>query len=130
MALEALLDALLRPTVALGRDPARGGQHYARLLAHVATGTDARSRRLTAESYNAIATVFIAEIAAAVPGLSPGAAVRGYLNAIVIGISLMAPTGRAEDLSAGALAEDDLDRTLADAVRFVAAGIRALAASD
>jgi AcrR family transcriptional regulator len=127
--LEALLDTLLRPTIALGRDPARGGQHYARLLGHAASGTDERSRRLTAAHYNAIAEIFVAEIRAAVPGLAPRDAVRGYLNAIAIGISLMAPTGRAEDLSGGALREDDLDRIIGDAVRFIAAGIRALAAT-
>jgi AcrR family transcriptional regulator len=128
--LEALLDALLRPTIALGRDPSGGGQHYARLLGHVASGTDPRSRRLTGAHYNAIAGIFVAEIRATVPGLSGGDAVRGYLNAIAIGISLMAPTGRAEALSGGALDDNDLDRLIADAVRFIAAGIRALAAGD
>lgn len=126
--LEAVLDALLRPTIALGRDPARGGAAYARLLGHAASGTDERSRRLTGAHYNAIAQVFIDEIAAAVPGLARNSAVRGYLNAIAIGISLMAPTGRALDLSDGALRDDDVDEITGEAVRYIAAGIRALAA--
>jgi AcrR family transcriptional regulator len=126
--LEAILDALLRPTVSLGRDPERGGAHYARLLVHVASGTDERSRRMTGDRYNAIARQFIAEIMAAVPGLSRSDAVRGYMNAIAIGMSLMAPTGRAEDLSQGALSDRDLDATISGAVRFIAAGIHALAA--
>lgn len=125
--LEAVLTALLRPTIALGRDPKRGGAHYARLLGHAASGTDDRSRRLTGAHYNAIARVFIAEIAAVVPGLSPEDTVRGYLNAVSIGISLMAPTGRTQDLSDGALRDDDLEEIIAQAVRFIAAGIRALA---
>jgi Uncharacterized protein conserved in bacteria len=127
MTLEAVLDALLRPTISLGRDPGRGGAHYARLLGHAASGTDERSRRVTGANYNAIARLFIDELAAVVPGLTRAAAVRGYLNAINIGISLMAPTGRVQDLSDGTLADDDLEEIIAGAVRFIAAGIRALA---
>lgn len=128
--LEAVLDALLRPTVSLGRDPARGGEHYARLVVHVASGTDERSLRMTGERYNAIAMLFIDEIAAVVPGLSREEAVRCYMNAIAIGMSLMAPTGRAKDLSHGRLSDNNLDVIIADAVRFIAAGTRALAASS
>jgi len=127
--LEGVLDALLRPTITLGRDPARGGAHYTRVLGHAASGTDDRSRRVTAASYDAIARVFIAELVAVVPGLSREAAVRGYLNAIAVAISLMAPTGRVQDLSDGSIADDDLEEMLGGAIRFAAAGIRALAAS-
>lgn len=126
--LENVLDALLRPTIMLGRDPARGGAHYTRVLSHAASGTDERSRKVTATYYDAIARVFIDELAAVVPGLGREAAVRGYLNAIAIGMSLMAPTGRVQDLSDGAIADDDLEEMLGGAVRFVAAGIRALVA--
>lgn len=126
--LEALLDTLLRPTISLGRDPSRGGAHYTRVLGHAASGTDERSHRVTSAYYDGIARVFIAEIAAIVPGLSREGAVRGYLNAIAVAISLMAPTGRIQDLSDGTLADDDLEEMLGGAVRFVAAGIRALAA--
>lgn len=126
--LEAILDALLRPTVALGHDPARGGAHYARLLVHVASGTDARSRRMTGERYDAIARLFIDEIAAAVPGLDGPAAVHCYLNAIAVAISLMAPTGRAQKLMNGPAGSESLDEILDRTVRFIAAGIRAMAA--
>lgn len=127
-ALEQVLDALLRPTVSLGHDPARGGAHYARLVGHVATGTDERSRRLTGASYDAIARSFIDEVAAAVPGLTREHAVHGYLNAIAIGIALMAPTGRAQRLMPPhPTPNEPLDAMLARSVRFIAAGIRALA---
>lgn len=138
--LEVILDALLRPTVALGHDPSRGGAHYARLLVDVASGTDERSRRMTGERYDDIALLFIDEILAVVPGLSREAAVYSYLNAIAIGIALMAPTGRAQKLMrapggtdapvqpAGANTVESLDCVLDRTVRFIAAGTRALAA--
>ncbi|PWE29050.1 TetR/AcrR family transcriptional regulator [Pararhodobacter marinus] len=128
--LEAVIDALLRPTITLGHDSTRGGAHFTRLLSHVASGTDERSVRITSTYYDAIARVFIDELRAVVPGLDRAAAVRGYLNAVAIGISLMAPTGRRQVLSGGvSRAEDaeDVDDTLDGAVRFIAAGIRALA---
>jgi len=124
--LEQILDTLLRPTITLGRDPARGGAHYARLLGQAAAGTDERSRRVTSAHYNAIARVFIDEIAAAVPGLDRNAVVRAYLNTIAVAISLMAPTGRAQELSDGTLPADDVDDIIGQTVRFIAAGIRAL----
>lgn len=122
--LEAILEALLRPTVELGRDPSRGGVHYVRLLAHAAASTDERSKRLTGRHYDDIARVFIDEIAAATPGLARADAVQLYLSTIAIGISLMAPTGRASNL--GADDDEDLDMLIGRAVRFIAAGIRSL----
>lgn len=134
--LEAILDTLLRPTVALGHDPSRGGAHYARLLVHVASGTDERSRRMTGQRYDAIARLFIDEITASLPGLTRDAAVHCYLNAIAIGISLMAPTGRAQKLMQDPAAparlakgaNESLDQILDRTVRFIAAGTRAMAA--
>lgn len=125
--LEAVLDALLRPTIVLGRNAAGDGTAYARLLGQAAASTDERSRRATARHYNDIARTFIGEIAAVVAGLGKRDAVAGYLNAVSIGISLMAPTGREPDLLQSPEVEEDLETTIARAVRFIAAGIRALA---
>ena len=130
LTLETLLDALLRPTITLGRDASGGGAAYARLLGHAAAGTDERSHRVTSNYYDAIARLFIGELASVVPGLRRNDAVRGYLNAISIGISLMAPTGRVNDLSDGQIADDDLEEIISGAVRFIAAGIRALGEND
>jgi len=126
--LEDLLEAFLRPTIEFGHDTTRDGQRYARLLVHVAAGTDERSRRLTAQNYNAIAREFIALFVDAVPGLDPKDAVRGYLFAVSIALSLMGRTGRATDLSEGACRDDDVDLAIEEAKIFAGAGIRALAA--
>jgi AcrR family transcriptional regulator len=128
--LEELLDAFLRPTIELGRDEQHGGHHYARLLVHVASGTDERSRRMTGQQYNAIAAEFVEAILRTVPGLSREQAVWGYLQGVAVAISLMARTGRAADLSDGECRDDDVEDVIARARTFIAAGIRALAAQQ
>lgn len=125
--LEDVFIAFLRPTVELGRDHAGHGRHYARIVVHVASGTDERSRRLTSARYDAIAHDFIAAILELAPSLSRDAATRGYLNGVAIGLSLMAPTGRATALSRGACIED-IDPLITDAAAFIAAGLEAMAA--
>jgi AcrR family transcriptional regulator len=125
--LEELLDAFLRPTIELGRDEEHGGHNYARLLVHVATGTDERSRRMTGQQYNAIALEFVDAILKTVPGLGREEAVWGYLQGVSVAISLMARTGRAGDLSNGECRDDDVEEVIARARTFIAAGIRALA---
>lgn len=127
LTLETLLDALLRPTISLGREQGGNGAAYARLLGHTAAGTDPRSTRITSAYYDEIARLFIDALAGLVPGLSREAAVRGYMNTIAVAINLMAPTGRVQTLSEGRLADDDLEEIINQAVRFNAAGIRALA---
>ncbi len=125
--LEAMLDCFLRPSIQIGRGANHGRYEYSRLLAHVAAGTDERSRRLTSRQYDGIARIFIAAMQQIVPGLSYPMAARGYLFAASISMSLMARTGRAETLSDGALREDDIDEVIAQAIRFIAPGIRNLA---
>lgn len=124
--LEDIFVAFLRPTVELGRASSGQGRHYARIVVHVASGTDERSRRLTSARYDAIAQDFIAAIEKRVPGIDRRNATRGYLNAVAIGLSLMAPTGRARALSQGACG-DDVEILVRDAAAFIAAGIEALA---
>jgi AcrR family transcriptional regulator len=122
-----VLRAFLRPTIELGRNTGPGGQNYARLVAHVGGSADQRSRRLTAQNYNAIAAEFTEAIMAAVPGLGRADAVRGYLFTMSVGLSLMTRNGRAEDLSGGLCRDDDIDSVIDDATTFAAAGLRAMA---
>lgn len=124
--LEQVVIALLRPTIELGHDPARGGQHYANLVVALGNGTDERSIRLTAEHYNAIAHRFIDAIRAALPDISQEDAVRGYLYAISIALPQMARTGRAGTLSGGKADDSDVDTILSRTVPFICAGMRAL----
>lgn len=125
-ALEAVIDALLRPTLELGYHGGEGGQHYARLVVATASGTDARSIRLIAEHYNPIAERFVDALTRVLPGLSREEAAWGYLYTISVGLPLMARTGRVRQLSTTAR-DDSINELLARAVRFVSAGLRSLA---
>ena len=125
--LEKVIEALLRPTIELGRDPARGGRYYAKLLAAAANATDLRSIRLIRRQYDGIATQFIDAIRRVLPGIGQADAVWGYLSAIGIAIPLMARTGRAAELSDGACDDEDVASVLERTVLFICAGLRALA---
>ena len=125
--LEKVIEALLRPTIELGRDPARGGRHYAKLLAAAANATDLRSIRLIRRQYDGIATQFIDAIRRVLPGIGRADAVWGYLSAIGIAIPLMARTGRAAELSDGICDDEDVASVLDRTVVFICAGLRALA---
>lgn len=125
--LEKVIEALLRPTIELGRDPARGGRHYAKLLAAAANATDLRSIRLIRRQYDGIASRFIEAIRRVLPGIDQADAVWGYLSAIGIAIPLMARTGRAAELSEGVCDDEDVASVLERTVLFICAGLRALA---
>lgn len=122
--LEAILDALMRPTIEL-KDGA--DQHYSRIIVQVASGSDERSVQLTADNFNAIALEFIAALEANVSGLGRENAVWAYMNAISVGMLMIARTGRATVLSGGLCDEGGTDENIARVVRYLAAGTRALA---
>lgn len=128
--LEAVVDALLRPTIELGHDDTRGGAHYAKLIVALANGADERSKRLTGRHYDAIALKFVAALQTVLPGLDRAAAVRGYLYAIGVALSVMARTGRAAELSDGVCDDTDAETVIAHVTPFVCAGLRALGTAD
>ena len=125
--LEALVEALLRPTIELGHDLERGGDAYARLIVSFNNSADELSKRVAAENYDPIARRSIDAIMQIMPELDKAAAVRGYLFAISVALSVMAKTGRAARLSDGLCDDTDTEETVASVVAFACAGIRALA---
>lgn len=124
--LEQIFESLLRPAVEIRLLP--DGQYFARLVADVASGTDEQSRRLTSVAFDPIAREFSDRIAAVYPLAGHAKAVRAYMFAISVSISLMANTGREAVLSgAGPDAEDfKLEAVISDAVAFVTAGANAI----
>jgi len=125
---EDIVEALLRPTVEAGHDPGQGGGRFASLILAVSTAEGDWQKDLVARSYDAMAGRFITALMAALPGLDRANATWGYLFIIGAALTQMAPTGRADRLSAGETSDHETDAMLSRAVTFAAAGLRALAA--
>ena len=126
--LEGIFDALMRPTIELGNDKPHGS-YYSRIAVQIASGTDERSAGLTAKYFNGIAHEFIEAMQDCVPGLELSNAVWAYLNAISIGLLMMARTGRAVTLSRGACDESGTEEAISRVICYLAAGTRSLATS-
>jgi AcrR family transcriptional regulator len=122
--LEEVLDTLLRPLIELGHDETRGGSYFSRLVVSVAADRDQRSWALIADNYDPVARRFISALMRILPGLEETDAVRGYLFVIGVGMTIMAPTGRLNRLSANRCDDADIDSMVEHAVPFAAAGLR------
>ncbi|WP_246660509.1 TetR/AcrR family transcriptional regulator [Nitratireductor sp. XY-223] len=125
--LEELVEALLRPTIELGHDVERGGDAYARLIVYFNNSADERSQRVAEQNYDPIARRSIDAIMKVLPQLGRADAVRGYLFAISVALSVMAKTGRAARLSDGLCDDSNTEETVSTVVAFACAGIRSLA---
>lgn len=126
---EDIVEALLRPTLEAGHDPSQGGGRFASLILAVSTAENDWQKDLIARSYDAMAARFIAALMAALPGLDRANATWGYLFIVGAALTQMAPTGRADRLSAGETTDQDTDAMLSRAVTFASAGLRALAST-
>lgn len=127
--LEDILDALLRPTVEAGHDPARGGATFASLILVMGCSNSAWQKDLIARSYDAMALRYIAALRLALPQISAGDAAWGYLFVIGAALTQMVPTGRVDRLSGDVTTDSDTDVMLSRAVAFAAAGLRGLVGS-
>lgn len=121
-ALEAVLDALLRPPLSA----AAGGRDYARIFAVLAVGA-AREQALVREHYDATAERFIAALHRAEPGLDLASAVWGYSFAIGALVMVVGRSGRIERLAGGAVAPVDDEETIRRLVAYAAGGLRQVA---
>lgn len=128
--IEDVLDALFRPVVEYSRSAGESGKNYARIVIQLTSAADERSIRLASELFDETAREFIAAIEACFPDLGKSNAVWVYLNAATVNKSLLVQTERSQRLANGRFADAGADETIAAAIKFVAAGIRALVAKD
>ena len=124
--LEAIVEALFRPTIETGLDLARDGGAFARILVSFANSADPRDQKLIEAHYDPIAQTFIDALMRVEPGLSRADAVWAYMFAIGVGMTMMAKTGRPKRLSGGVCDDGDAEAMLDRIVPFICGGVRAL----
>jgi len=128
--LEALVDSLVRPTIELGHDETRGGAEFRRIVVRLANGSDERAPRPTSRLYEDVARRYTAALGRALPGLTPAAAVSGYLYAVGVSLQAMARTNRSALLPDGLVTAVEPDAIVEEVVAFVCAGLRKIAVRE
>ncbi len=124
--LEAIVEALFRPTIQTGLDLAQDGGAFARILVSFANSADPQDQKVVETHYDPIARRFIAAFQQVEPDLARADAVWAYMFAIGVGMTMMAKTGRPARLSDGACDDGDIDAMLTRIVPFICAGVRSL----
>lgn len=126
--LEHVVRALVAPTVELCSTEA-GGRHYGQMLGQIINNPEERAQQLLIELFDPVARRFVAAIREAEPRLDSAAAHWGYYFAIGAMVQALAKTGRIERLSGGRCDSRDAETIIDNLVRFITAGLKALAAS-
>jgi len=126
--LDDVVRALVAPTVELCSTE-KGGSHYGQMLGQIINNPEERAQNLLIELFDPVARHFVAAIRAAAPRLDAAAAHWGYYFAIGAMVQALAKTGRIERLSGGRCDSRDAEIIIDNLVRFITAGLKALAAS-
>ena len=103
-----------------------GWRNYAQILAHIAQ--EARWAPLVDRLFGEAGRRFIALMRQVEPQLSLDKATQGYVHLISVMVGLFASTGLLDRLSNGKMSSDRLSDNYAQAIIFLAGGMRALAA--
>lgn len=124
--LEALVEALFRPTIETGHRLG-GSNSFSRILVSIANSREERDQALAQRYYDPIALRFISAFMEAEPALDRETATWAYMFSIGVGMTMMAQTGRANRLSQGACDDGDVETMLREIIVFICGGIRAQA---
>ena len=122
--LEQLLEVLLRSTIELGRLSGGNTVHFSRLMLVTALSSEEYNKDLIAQNFDPFARIFIVALRDILPKLSESDAVWGYLFALNVATTFMAPTGRASRLSGGLCDDSNTEVLLDRVIEFAAAGLR------
>jgi len=124
--IEDLLEAFLDPFREKVEGGSPGWRNYAQILAHIAQ--EARWAPLVDRLFGEAGRRFIALMRQVEPQLSLDKATQGYVHLISVMVGLFASTGLLDRLSNGKMSSDRLSDNYAQAIIFLAGGMRALAA--
>jgi len=127
--LEDVLRAFIEPTILFSRDKARGGPHYAQLIAQISNDPQPHARRVSREHADPIARQTMRVMAQALPELDPQTLARCYLFMVAVMVSAISPTGRLRLLADGRPDPDDVTHVVNVLATFIKGGFLAVNAA-
>ena len=122
--LEAILDAFLRPALAIGSDRQSGGRTFVKLRARLAAEPEPFSRKILASAFDDSSSAFLAALTRALPEI-PRADLEWRFH-FMLGAMFytMADTGRIQSLTGGRCDPAQVEDALRHIIPFLAAGFR------
>jgi AcrR family transcriptional regulator len=122
--LEAVIEAFLRPSLEMSRQP--GGANHMRLRARLSVERVGVTKSQFEKIFDASNERFVDALSAALPDYRRAELYWGFHGLLGIMNYTMANSGRIQHLSRGACDPGDVEATLARMVPYVAQGFRAL----
>ncbi len=122
--LEAVIEAFLRPSLEMSRQP--GGANHMRLRARLAVERVGVSKAQFEQTFDASNEKFVDALAEALPDYPRAEVYWGFHCLLGVQNYTMANSGRIQHLSRGTCDPTDVPATLARVVPFIANGLRAL----
>jgi len=123
-ALEAILEAFVRPALMLGPQSPEGGQAFGRLRARLALEPERLARRILSKAFDKSSRRFIDAIAGALPNLLRAQVEWRFHFMLGVMYYTMANSGRIQALTGGRCDPGDVDLALTHMIPFLAAGFR------
>ena len=127
--IEAIIDAYLRPLGEIHNSADEGWRHYLALIAYVNNSHEYGGEFMT-QFFNPLVKRFIDALRQALPGADEQAIYWGYHYLSGALTLTFADTGRLDVLSGGVASSSDVKTGYAHMTPFIAAGIRAICASE
>ena len=122
--LEAILEAFLRPALAVGSDRQTGKRTFVKLRARLATESEAFSRRILASAFDESSNAFLAALERALPEISRADLEWRFHLMLGAMFYTMADPGRIQSLTGGRCDPSRIEDALRHTIPFLAAGFR------
>lgn len=120
--LERIIEAFLRPALALGSELRFGGKVFVKLRARLATEPEAFSRHALAAAFDASGRLYIAALQRILPALPPQDLHWRFHFLLGTMVYTMADCGRIQSMTDGGCDPGDVEAAMAQLVPFLAAG--------
>jgi hypothetical protein len=122
--LEKLLEAFLRPALAVGAEHGATGRIFVKLRARLATGNTALSKKIVMDAFDRSSTMNLQAIVKALPDIPPSDVYWRFHFLMGAMVFTMVNPGRIQSMTDGQCDPGDIDEVMRQIVPFLAAGFR------